>query len=428
MNCVDEQAGLSSIAWNRSDIIGALQAHLGNEGRDAVTWYSLGLSLMAENRYEEAAAAFHAALTLSPHHIGIEFDYATALSNSGALREAAEFLEDVIHRSPGDGMAYFHLATLRYNQGNCELASQLWECAARLLDDPMDCFENLAMVSRRLGEVDSERRYWQRAAKHGPTNPIVSHMLAAVGLTPAPPQADNAYIVSLFDRFAPDFDMVLAKLQYRVPDLCEDWMRDQFGPPRHRLRVLDAGCGTGLCGERLRPWSAELFGVDLSSGMLEHAARRGIYEKLERADLLEFLRSYPGRFDVVVAGDVLCYFGDISAFVQYAMASLREGGQLGFSVEGAREDEIVDHDNLGYIIQHHGRYAHTCRHIKHALRGVASRFKKIVLRLEFGQSVHGYWVSAKHANYCRPSDGSEALLLTTTSRRGGIKGGPKRVN
>jgi len=36
--------------------------------------------------------------------------------------------------------------------------------------------------------------------------------------------------------------------------------------------VLDAGCGTGLCGPILRPYAAGLVGVDLSEGMLKVAA------------------------------------------------------------------------------------------------------------------------------------------------------------
>ena len=40
---------------------------------------------------------------------------------------------------------------------------------------------------------------------------------------------------------------------------------------RRGERVLDAGCGTGLCGPLLRPYAKRLVGVDLSSGMLERA-------------------------------------------------------------------------------------------------------------------------------------------------------------
>ena len=42
-------------------------------------------------------------------------------------------------------------------------------------------------------------------------------------------------------------------------------------PSASRPRILDAGCGTGLCGPLLRPLAARLVGVDLSEKMVELA-------------------------------------------------------------------------------------------------------------------------------------------------------------
>lgn len=401
MDDVDGQAGLTPIAWTRSDAIGALQADLGDQRQDAQTWYSLGNALLVQGRYEEAATALHGALTLSPHNIGVECSYAVALGGIGAVGEAAELLEDVIHRSPGEGWACFHLAVLRYRQGDYQQATELWECATRLLEDPMDCLENLALARRCLGDVEGERRCWQRAAQLQPESPVVLHMLAAVGLKPAPPRAGDAYVVCLFDRFAPDFDRLLSQLRYSIPDVCEQWMRDCFGLPARRLRVLDAGCGTGLCGLRLSPWAAELIGVDLSPQMLEQAARRGIYHRLEQENVIEFLGANAGAFDVVVAGDVLCYFGDLGEFARHATASLRTEGRLGFSIERAEQGEAGDPASSGCVIRHHGRYAHSRRHIQRAFEGWALTFAEVVLRLESGQPVGGYWVSAKRKGHGR---------------------------
>lgn len=395
MNGADAQTGLTPIAWTRSDAIGALQAHLGDRPSTAEAWYCLGVALDAQGRHEEAAAALDSALTLSPNDLAAQCAYAVALSAIGAVGQAVELLEDAISRSPGQGWAYFHLAAVRYRQGDLQQALQLWDCAARLLDDPTDCLENLAMVRRRLGDLPGERRCWQLLAQHDPANPIASHMLSAVGLTPAPPRAQDAYVTGMFDRFAPDFDRVLGQLRYSVPDLCGQWMQDRFGPAARELRVLDAGCGTGMCGQRLRPWAAELVGVDLSAGMLEHAARRGVYERLERAELVEFLRSNPNSFDVVVAGDVLCYFGDLGDFAHHAMGSLRAGGWLGFSVERAAQAQRGQPEAAPFVLQHHGRYAHTCQHVRHVLNGAALSLTEFVLRLELGQPVAAYWVSAR---------------------------------
>ena len=44
------------------------------------------------------------------------------------------------------------------------------------------------------------------------------------------------------------------------------------------LRLLDAGCGTGLCASYLKPYARYLAGVDLSAGMLAKAALRKNYD------------------------------------------------------------------------------------------------------------------------------------------------------
>ena len=55
--------------------------------------------------------------------------------------------------------------------------------------------------------------------------------------------------------------------------------------PSQRLDVLDAGCGTGLCGVLVAPFARRLVGVDLSDGMLAHAGDKNIYHALIRAEL-----------------------------------------------------------------------------------------------------------------------------------------------
>ncbi|WP_375342160.1 class I SAM-dependent DNA methyltransferase [Curtobacterium sp. MCBD17_028] len=59
--------------------------------------------------------------------------------------------------------------------------------------------------------------------------------------------------------------------------------------------VLDAGCGTGRMLRHLqdRDGTMRLTGVDISSGMLAHAARRGIAVDLRQSDLAD--RRPPSR-------------------------------------------------------------------------------------------------------------------------------------
>jgi len=371
-----------------------LQSHLGDHPQDAITWFQLGVSLHAQRRFEEAAAALYGSLTLSPHNAGVECAYALALAGTGALNQAGELLEDVISRHPGEGWAYFHLASVRFRQGDCAAAAEFWKCSSRLLQDPLDSLENLALTLKRLGDVKGEIRCWETILANDPSHPAASHMLRALGCGDTPQKPDRRYISRLFDRFAPEFDRVLTQLEYSVPDFTPRWMQSTFGEPAKQLRVLDAGCGTGLCGQHLRPWAGDLAGVDLSSQMLEHARLRAIYDTLEHADLVEFMLGTPNRFDLVFAGDVLCYFGDLAEVIAAACAALRPGGSLAFSVETTEECP------LGYTLQSHGRYAHAPRYVAQEVARLGSQvcepeFLEIVVRTELAQPVQGLWVSVR---------------------------------
>ena len=114
-------------------------------------------------------------------------------------------------------------------------------------------------------------------------------MLAASTGRHVPRRASDAFVVRTFDDFAASFEAKLESLSYRAPALVADTLADAGLVPDGRLAVLDAGCGTGLCGPLLRPYASRLVGVDLSSGMLEHARHKQIYTDLAQAELTEFL-------------------------------------------------------------------------------------------------------------------------------------------
>ncbi len=116
----------------------------------------------------------------------------------------------------------------------------------------------------------------------------------------------------IFDNFAASFESKLAHLQYRAPALVH-MMLEESGPARRPRRwdVLDAGCGTGLCGPLVAPYARRLTGVDLSAGMLEQAKAKEIYDDLVQGELTAFLQGRPGAFDLIVSADTLVYFGDL---------------------------------------------------------------------------------------------------------------------
>jgi len=178
----------------------------------------------------------------------------------------------------------------------------------------------------------------------------VSGQCADTPNEPAPARSPDAYLVESFNAFADRFDQhLVATLGYDIP---EKLVAALAGIVTNgaRLDVLDAGCGTGLCGPHLRPWARSLTGVDLAPRMLDHAAGRGLYDRLICRELTAFLNDSPLHFDLVVAADVFIYFGDLVPLAAALAATLRPGGLLAFSTERSAAP--------GQRLQTSGRFAH----------------------------------------------------------------------
>ena len=117
-------------------------------------------------------------------------------------------------------------------------------------------------------------------------------------------------------------------------------------------RTLDLGCGTGLMGERLRRSTSFLEGVDLSGAMLAEAERKGIYDRLEKAELTVFLAGHAGGFDLVAASDVLNYCGALAPVFAAVQRRLVKGGLFAFTLERHDGAEAM-------TLQSSLRYAHS---------------------------------------------------------------------
>jgi len=99
-------------------------------------------------------------------------------------------------------------------------------------------------------------------------------------------------------------------------------------------RVLDAGCGPGVCSEWLVGRGAEVHAVDASPRMLEHARERlGDAVDLRLHDLREPLPWPDAYFDVVLSPLVMDYIEDWLLVFKEHHRVLKDDGVLVFSVE-----------------------------------------------------------------------------------------------
>ncbi|PGH07569.1 hypothetical protein AJ79_06239 [Helicocarpus griseus UAMH5409] len=97
-----------------------------------------------------------------------------------------------------------------------------------------------------------------------------------------------------------------------------------------KLKILDAGCGTGLVGDCLAQSSLAgkfvLDGVDLSDGMLAVARKKGMCRELETANLNERIEKPDGTYAVVVCVGTLTK-GHVGpkVLVEFARLTVKSG-------------------------------------------------------------------------------------------------------
>lgn len=352
---------------------------------------NLGNIFSEKHRHGEAIEAYDAAIRLHPGHSDALNNRGVALRALGRLEDAEASYRQAIAVDPAHREAYDNLGRALSGQGRIVEAIAAHARAMELQPRNADTRRLLAAAYTAVGELDKAETILRAWLEDEPGSPTARHLLAAVSGDAIPDRADDVYVETTFDRFAASFDKRLEKLEYRAPALVGAAVERAVGAPRGDLAVLDAGCGTGLCGPLLKPYASELIGVDLSAKMLEGAAERGGYDSLEHAELTAFLEAHPARFDVVVSADTLCYFGPIETVLAAAAGSLRSRGLLAFTVEEETGPETVR-------LNPHGRYSHRADYVTSAL-GQAGLTEVVLtreaLRKERGLPVAGLVVSAR---------------------------------
>ena len=366
---------------------------------DRADWYSnFGIVLRDQLRLEDAIAACRRATTLDPNHANAYSNLGVLLRAQGNAADAEAAYRDAIRVSPGHIDAHHNLGVLLQAVGRTREAVVCFCKVITMSPKNPHARRMLAAAHCTLGEIDKAVALYQEWVAEEPDDPIAQHMLAACTGRDVPERASDGCIEQMFDAFANSFDSRLTRLRYRAPALVAGTLAECDPDASKRLEVLDAGCGTGLCGPLLAPHARRLVGVDLSAGMLAQARERQVYDDLVKCELTSYLRDSADAFDVIVSADTLVYFGPLEQVVGAAANALRRGGQFIFTVEALNDGTSA----AGYVIAHHGRYSHERQYIERLLRGAGLRpeIQPAELRIEAGEPVRGFVVRA-----AKPADG-----------------------
>jgi predicted TPR repeat methyltransferase len=201
----------------------------------------------------------------------------------------------------------------------------------------------------------------------------------------------NKAVRQMYQHFAPTFESnLIGELNYRGPEGVQQIIDPLLGD-RRQLAILDLGCGSGLAGERFKPLAESLVGVDISPEMLALARARDIYDRLEVAEVTEWLGRSTETFDLIVSCECLIYFGDLRQVVIPAAKRLLAGGILAFTLERG--------DRYPFRLTDSGRYAHDAKHVSEVAAEAGLIVKSLdegFLRKEYGADVTGLFVALSH--------------------------------
>jgi predicted TPR repeat methyltransferase len=367
---------------------------------NAGAWNNLGNVLLTAGRVDEAATAYEQGISVAgeqhPAAVNALINLATVYRQQSRLTDAEATCRRALALAPDSGDAWYGLSLALMAQNRVHDGLLANSRAVALWPRHLQARDQVIRALLLLGERSKAAELYREWLAEEPDNPVVLHQLAACLGEQAPERASDAYVQQVFDAFAGSFDAKLEKLHYRAPELVAQALARVAGEPQGHLAMADAGCGTGLCGPLLKPWARHLAGCDLSQGMLHRARERRVYDVLHQAELVHYLQTQPQAFDAVISADTLCYFGVLDAALAAARCSLRPGGWLIFTVEA-----LLDQDPRGHALQANGRYAHSGHYLRQAVAaaGLALRpMERVTLRMEAGEAVNGWLVSASLAS------------------------------
>ena len=401
----------------------------------------------------EAAKLYGASVRAEPDRWDAWANMAAALSELGdrpldAIRsyERAVLIIERAAEESGEGENVDrdrYLSKLYYGYG-VQLADLTPAACKELADDPhsllignneLDGGDNADDAAIKRLCTEAAQNALRSAAILDATNAQASHMLAALSAEDGGDEgvhrrASPEFVAALFDDFASTFDEKLGSLEYRVPGIIGAMAAKARREENPFTSALDAGCGTGLAGRFLRPLvTGPMVGVDISQNMLENAAKctlktgcgieeekdalstdgkdEKLYDALVALDLeamtLDETLLAPGLsrsdsltekdkegFDLVVAADVLVYFGRLDEVLGNFAKLSRPGASLMFTCERATKKEAP----LGYRLLTSGRFSHTKDYVIKVAKDLGydtlSTYEEITPRMEKGVGVKGH--------------------------------------
>lgn len=296
------------------------------------TWCHRAVALGELGRLDEALASDDKALAVDAGCVPALRHRGLVLQRLGRHADALATYNEWTRLQPHHAHAWMHQGeALLALERHGEALAAFDRCLA-IDSDVAHAWSRRGAILKQTGHAEDAADAFERAITLGADAEMNGFLLASVTGRKAPASAPRAYVESLFDTYAPDFDAHLVEvLRYQGHTHLVQELSAHLDAPVGS--ALDLGCGTGLCAPLLRPLALGLHGVDVSAVMVEHARARGIYDSVTQADVAEYLAGTDDRQDLVAAADVFIYLGDLAPVFAGARRVLNPGGVFAFTVE-----------------------------------------------------------------------------------------------
>ncbi len=285
---------------------------------------NLAILYRRQKNYTQAIELYQRALSVEPTFIAALYNLAKTLKLINKSDEAKEYFNEILKLKPQHALSHNELGEYHMRQRNSEKAIYHFEKYLSLVKHD-HCGAQLKLAYIKNGEL------------------------------PAKQQAEVVRQTYEIKASTWDQDIKRANSEFLGPQLILQASSKIFTPDGS-LRILDIGCGTGLCGELLQPYQASIDGVDLSEHMLKIARSKAIYNQLQCQDIEQFMETTESLYDLIVGSGILIFIGDLCHIIHLSANRLSPKGRFIFTTYKSESAEVSIRDNL--------HFAHSENHIR----------------------------------------------------------------
>jgi len=273
----------------------------------------------------------------------------------GNYEEAKKYLVKslLIKKNP---YTFNNLAYSYKGMGNNKEAINNLLNAIKIEKDSSKIYFNLAEMFLSIGDLNNSKKFFSKTIELDQNHEAANFKKKLLNGKFTGEFPIN-YLKNYFNDYAETFEKhLITNLHYSIPIVFSNIINDKYGINYSFKKILDLGCGTGLCGNQIKNNYQSLTGIDISMEMLKKAKEKSIYSELQCCDIINFLTKTNEKYELIIAGDVLIYIGNLSELFRLCSNVMTENARFIFSIEVEK--------TKNYSAKLTGRYSHNYNYIK----------------------------------------------------------------